>query len=112
MRGLWDLPRMAAAAGDDWLSRSSWKLPATVAAPRRRLPATASTPPARPACSRRMQAAVTRIVELGKVLQSRIKEFFDAPIDAAATPLEIVRAVLDELELKVQPIGRGRRVFP
>jgi hypothetical protein len=55
---------------------------------------------------------VTRIVELGKQLQSRIKDFFDAPIDAASTPLEIVRAVLEELELKVQPVGRGRRVFP
>lgn len=55
---------------------------------------------------------MTRIVELGKQLQSRIKEFFDAPIDAASTPLEIVKAVLDELELKVHPVGRGRRVFP
>jgi hypothetical protein len=53
-----------------------------------------------------------RIIDLTKAFQSRIKDFFDAPLDAAATPLEIVHAILDELERKVQPIGRGRRVFP
>jgi hypothetical protein len=51
-------------------------------------------------------------VDIGKALQSRIKEFFDSPLAADATPLEITQAVLEELELKVQPVGRGRRVFP
>jgi hypothetical protein len=49
---------------------------------------------------------------MGKALQSRIKDFFDSPLDAAATPLELIRAVLADLERKVEPVGRGRRVFP
>jgi hypothetical protein len=51
-------------------------------------------------------------MDLGKTLQSRIKEFFDSPIDGACTPLEIVQGALAVLERKVQPVGRGRRVFP
>jgi hypothetical protein len=43
---------------------------------------------------------------------SRLKEFFDAPPDADAPPLEICGAVLNELERRVQPVGGGRRVFP
>jgi hypothetical protein len=53
-----------------------------------------------------------RFVDMGKALQSRIRDFFDSPLDAAATPLELVRAVLADLERKVEPVGRGRRVFP
>ncbi len=41
-----------------------------------------------------------------------IRTFFDTPIDAAASPLEISQAVLDAVERQVQPVGRGRRVFP
>ena len=55
---------------------------------------------------------VGRIADFGRALQSRIKVFFDAPVDAQATPLELLQAVLDQVELKVQPAGRGRRVFP
>ena len=53
-----------------------------------------------------------RFSEIGKDLQSRLKKFFDTPLDAAATPLEISQAVLDEVERRVEPVGRGRRVFP
>ena len=53
-----------------------------------------------------------RLVHLGKTLQSRIRDFFDSPIDGAATPLEVVQGALAILERKVQPVGRGRRVFP
>jgi hypothetical protein len=53
-----------------------------------------------------------RLVHFGRTLQSRVTDFFEHPVDADATPLEIVQAVLDLLEQKVQPIGRGRRVFP
>ena len=53
-----------------------------------------------------------RLVYLGKTLQSRIREFFDSPIDGAATPLEVLHGALETLERKVQPVGRGRRVFP
>jgi hypothetical protein len=55
---------------------------------------------------------VGRIADIGRALHSRIKVFFDAPIDARATPLELLQAVLEQIELKVQPAGRGRRVFP
>ena len=53
-----------------------------------------------------------RFSEIGKDLQSRLKKFFDTPLDEAATPLEISQAVLDEVERRVEPVGRGRRVFP
>lgn len=42
----------------------------------------------------------------------RVRSFFDAPVDASAAPLELLQAALDELEKKVQPSGRGSRVFP
>lgn len=53
-----------------------------------------------------------RILQLGRGLQSRLKEIFDTPLDASATPLELLQATLDELERKIQPAGRGRRIFP
>jgi len=53
-----------------------------------------------------------RFSEIGKDLQSRLKKFFDTPLDEAATPLEISQAVLDEVERRMEPVGRGRRVFP
>jgi hypothetical protein len=55
---------------------------------------------------------IGRIAGIGRALRSRIKVFFDAPIDARATPLELLHAVVDQIELRVQPAGRGRRVFP
>ena len=45
-------------------------------------------------------------------LQPRVRSFFDAPLGAGAAPLELLQAALDELEHKVQPSGRGSRVFP
>jgi hypothetical protein len=53
-----------------------------------------------------------RLADLGKDLQSRLKKFFDTPLDAAATPLEVSQAILDDVERRVEPVGRGRRVFP
>jgi len=55
---------------------------------------------------------VTRLAGFGRDLQSRLRTFFDTPLDADATPLEIGQAVLDHLEAQVQPVARGRRVFP
>ena len=55
---------------------------------------------------------VNRLAGFGKDLHSRLRTFFDTPLDGTATPLEIVQAVLDHLELQVQPVARGRRVFP
>ncbi len=49
---------------------------------------------------------------MSRDLHSRLKQFFDTPLDASATPLEIGLAVLDDVERHVEPIGRGRRAFP
>jgi hypothetical protein len=54
----------------------------------------------------------TRFRTLGRDLQSRLKDFFDSPVGADAAPLELLEAALDRLEQKVQPAGRGRRIFP
>ena len=53
-----------------------------------------------------------RLWNMGRDLQSRVKDFFDGPLDPAAAPLELLQATLDLLEHKVQPSGRGARVFP
>jgi FHA domain len=53
-----------------------------------------------------------RLLDIGKDLHTRVRKFFDTPLDERATPLEICQAVLQEVEEKVQPLGRGRRVFP
>lgn len=55
---------------------------------------------------------VTRIAGIGRDLRTRLRTFFDTPIDRDATPLEICQAVLDEVETRIEPAGRGRRVFP
>jgi hypothetical protein len=49
---------------------------------------------------------------MGRDLQSRLKDFFDGPVEADAAPIELLDATLDRLERKVQPAGRGRQVFP
>jgi pSer/pThr/pTyr-binding forkhead associated (FHA) protein len=43
---------------------------------------------------------------------SRIREMFDGPPGADATPLEICAAVLDDVERRVEPLGGGRRRLP
>jgi hypothetical protein len=55
---------------------------------------------------------VTRLAGFGKDLRTWLRTFFDTPLDANATPLEIGQAVLDHVERQVQPVARGRRVFP
>ena len=53
-----------------------------------------------------------RLSQFARQWHTRLKDFFDGPLDAGAPPLEICGAVLDELERRVQPVGAGRRVFP
>lgn len=53
-----------------------------------------------------------RLRNIGRDLQSRLMGYFDHTLDADATPLELLQAALDELEGKVQPAGRGKRIFP
>ena len=55
---------------------------------------------------------VNRLAGFGKDLHTRLRTFFDTPLDAGATPLEIGQAVLDHVERQVQPVAPGRRVFP
>jgi hypothetical protein len=50
--------------------------------------------------------------DVTRTLRARVRSFFDAPIGVNAAPLELLQAALDELEGKVQPAGRGTRVFP
>lgn len=53
-----------------------------------------------------------RIWHVGRDLQSRLKGFFEVPPGPDAAPLELLQAALDDLERRVQPAGRGRRLFP
>jgi hypothetical protein len=53
-----------------------------------------------------------RLATIGRDLQSRLRLFFDAPLDDDAAPLEICQAALDEIERRMEPVGRGRRIFP
>jgi hypothetical protein len=49
---------------------------------------------------------------VARTVGRRVLRFFDTPLDENAAPLELLQATLDELEKKVQPAGRGARVFP
>jgi len=53
-----------------------------------------------------------RLWDIGRALQARVRNFFENPAGPAATPLELLQATLDEVERKVQPGGRGVRLFP
>ena len=53
-----------------------------------------------------------RLRNIGRDLQSKLKEFFENPLDAGATPLELFQAALEDLERRVQPASRGRKTFP
>lgn len=53
-----------------------------------------------------------KLLNVGRKLQGRVREFFDAAPDAKAPPLELLQAALDQLERKIQPSGRGGRTFP
>jgi hypothetical protein len=56
--------------------------------------------------------SLNSVVSASRTFSRRVRSFFDAPPDAGAAPLELLQAALDELETKVQPSGRGSRVFP
>jgi FHA domain len=59
------------------------------------------------------EADVTRrLWHVGRELHARVKHFFDNPPGPASTPLELLQAALDDLETRVQPAGRGSRIFP
>jgi hypothetical protein len=53
-----------------------------------------------------------RIANIGREMHARLKKYFDPPLDASATPLEVCQAVLEDVERRIEPVGRGRRAFP
>ena len=53
-----------------------------------------------------------RLWHMGRNLHGRVREFFEGPPGPDATPLELLHAALDDLERRVQPAGRGARLFP
>jgi hypothetical protein len=57
-------------------------------------------------------AMTEQLWDAARTLTRRVRGFFDAPPAAGATPLELLQAALDELEKRVQPRGRGARIFP
>jgi hypothetical protein len=61
---------------------------------------------------KRSVEVTARLRDIGRGLHARVKDFFENAPGLDATPLELLQATLDELERKVQPAGRGRRVFP
>jgi hypothetical protein len=50
--------------------------------------------------------------DMTRTLHARVRGFFDPPLGDGGAPLELLQAALDEIEAKVQPSGRGSRVFP
>jgi hypothetical protein len=55
---------------------------------------------------------MTRGVSSLNAVLARFERFINRPLAADAHPLEIRNAVIDDLEARVTPIGRGRRIFP
>jgi hypothetical protein len=53
-----------------------------------------------------------RLWAIGERAQRRVRQFFDAPLGPDAKPLEVLQAMLDDVEGQVTPVGDGRRVFP
>jgi FHA domain len=59
---------------------------------------------------------VKRIVERAKQISRSvavgIRRAVDPPLDEHATPLDIRHAIVESIERRVQPAGRGRRILP
>lgn len=53
-----------------------------------------------------------RLSHIREDWRSRLRRFFDTSLERDAAPLEVRAAVLDDIEGRVQPVGRGRKVFP
>jgi FHA domain len=53
-----------------------------------------------------------RVSAIGSAVLARFERILNRPLGADAAPMEIRDAVLDDLETRVTPIGRGRRIFP
>ena len=55
---------------------------------------------------------MTLLLNVGRRLHARVRNFFDAPPDGSALPLELLQSALDQLERQTKPAGRGSRIFP
>ena len=52
-----------------------------------------------------------RVRELARTATTRLRTWFDPPIDATARPLEIRQAIVDRVEALTEPVAAGRRVL-
>lgn len=59
-----------------------------------------------------MKRIVQRARHLSKTVAVNIRRAVDPPLDEDATPLDIRHAILEAIESRVQPAGRGRRILP
>lgn len=55
---------------------------------------------------------MSRLAHFARDLQGRLERLFDTSLGPDATPLEISQAVIDDVERKLQPVGRGRKTLP
>jgi hypothetical protein len=55
---------------------------------------------------------VERAKQLSKTVAVGIRRAVDPPLDEHATPLDIRHAIVESIERRVQPAGRGRRILP
>jgi FHA domain len=60
----------------------------------------------------RMTEMTRRVSAIGAAFFNRFERILNRPLGADAEPLEIRNAVVDNLETRVTPIGRGQRIFP
>lgn len=59
-----------------------------------------------------MKRIVERARELSKSVAVSIRKAVDPPLDDTATPLDLRHAIVEAVERRVQPAGRGRRTMP
>ncbi len=59
-----------------------------------------------------MKRIVERARQFTKTVAVGIRRAVDPPLDEHATPLDIRHAIVESIERRVQPAGRGRRILP
>ena len=59
-----------------------------------------------------MKRIVQQARSLGGVVAGAVRRAVDPPLTADARPLDIKRAIVEEVEQRVEPAGGGRRVLP
>jgi hypothetical protein len=59
-----------------------------------------------------MRARVREAAHVMQDVVGRVRGWFDPDLDADARPLEVREAILEQIERRVEPAGRGRRVLP